>query len=236
MTLERGDLLTGLFASVILHAFVVAMVGLTWTSRPVLETVPELPSFVSAVVLEKPAAVKPVARPQPKPAKKPVAKPAPKPVSKPAPSKPADAPPARPEPAFDQPALSELLAREELAFTKADQTPVTAPADTASSVSDAEQAEVASYQQAIQQSVTSRWIIPATARGRDDLRASVRVTLLPGGEVLDIKLIKGSGDRAFDDSLQSAVRAASPLPVPSGPLFHERFRVMTLEFDPGMKK
>ena len=88
----------------------------------------------------------------------------------------------------------------------------------------------------IQQSVTSRWIIPATARGRDDLRASVRVTLLPGGEVLDIKLIKGSGDRAFDDSLQGAVRAASPLPVPSGQLFHESFRVMTMEFDPGMKK
>ena len=235
MILERSDLVTGLFASVLLHGFVVALVGMSWTSEPVLTSVPELPNFVSAVVVEKPVAKPRPPKPRPKPAAKPKPKPAPKQPA--AVSKPVEkAPPPDTTPSFEEPALSELLAREELAFTKEDQTPVTAPSDTASELSDEEQAEMASYQQAIQQSITSRWIMPATARGRDDLRASVRVTLLPGGEVLDIKLIGSSGDRAFDDSLQGAVRAASPLPVPSGELFHENFRVMTLEFDPGMKK
>jgi len=66
------------------------------------------------------------------------------------------------------------------------------------------------------------------------LSAHVRIRLLPGGEVLDVKLVKSSGDRAFDDSAVNAVKSAGRLPVPSGDLFNRHFRDITINFHPQM--
>lgn len=243
MFLERGDLAAALLVSVMLHLLVIGLVSFSWSSDPQLQRPPTPPSFVQAVVMEKQP--KPAARP--KPAPKPRPAPAPKPQAQPKPAatpkpqvqtKPAAPPdtPAVTAPSFSEPDLSELLAREELdmATDTAPAQPVDSKPGDADKQSETD-AQVTSYQQAIRQAITNRWIIPATARRKDDLVARVRVHVLPGGEVLDVALVSSSGDSAFDESVRSAIRSVGTLPVPSGELFHEHFRVMTFEFNPRMK-
>jgi colicin import membrane protein len=42
-----------------------------------------------------------------------------------------------------------------------------------------------------------------------------RVTLLPGGSVLDAVLLKSSGNPAYDEATERAIYKAQPLPLPS---------------------
>jgi colicin import membrane protein len=84
---------------------------------------------------------------------------------------------------------------------------------------------------AIQRKVNSRWIRPVSMRA--GLRCTVRVKLLPSGDVMDVSITKGSGDRVFDRSAENAVRKASPLPIPRDrELFSKNFRVFSFEFNP----
>lgn len=91
-----------------------------------------------------------------------------------------------------------------------------------------EQSEVDHYVEIIKQTVEREWIKPVQWQG---LRCRVRVKLMPGGEVLEVQIVAGSGDPLFDSSVETAVRKASPLPVPSGPLF-DRFRELEFVFNP----
>ncbi len=95
----------------------------------------------------------------------------------------------------------------------------------------ARQKEIDRYRAAIRQAVTNRWHIPAGATA--DLRTEIRVRLLPSGEVLDVQILRASGDPAFDKSVEAAVYRASPLPVPSpdSGLFDE-FREVIFAFTP----
>ncbi len=95
----------------------------------------------------------------------------------------------------------------------------------------ARQKAVDRYRAAIRQAVTNRWNIPAGATS--ELRTEVKVRLIPSGEVIDVQILRSSGDVAFDRSVEAAVYRASPLPVPppeSG-LFDE-FREVIFEFTP----
>lgn len=84
---------------------------------------------------------------------------------------------------------------------------------------------------AIQQRVINRWIKPPTSA--NGLRCKIRVKLLPSGDVMDVQVIKSSGDSVFDRSAENAVRKASPLPVPnSRALFNQNFRTFTFNFIP----
>lgn len=238
-----SDLGVGLAVSVVLHVVVLGLVGFSWDSDPALKRAPDVPPFVQAVVMEKPqkapARAAPKPKPQPKPKPKPKPRPEPKAVEK-TPAKPAPKPTPTPKPAWQQPDMEALLADEELSMDQP--TPEQRPTGDNDaqleqvSADDGEQArQIASYEQAIIAAISNRWILPATARARDDLVARVRIHLLPGGEVIDVSLVSSSGDRTFDDSVQAAVRAAGTLPVPSGDLFHEQFRILQLEFNPSMK-
>lgn len=240
------DLGPALAIAIALHLLIVGAVTFTWSSEPVLKTVRPLPPHVQAVILEKPApkpapkaVVKPAEKPKPvpkpkpapKPVPKPVAKPEPKPVAKPAPKpepKPAPKPEPEPEPepSFTAPELDELMASEDRELESSAQQQREQAAREAS--------ETESYISAITAALSQRWIIPATARQKDALSAHVRIRLLPGGEVLDVKLVKSSGDRAFDDSAVNAVKSAGRLPVPSGDLFNKHFRDITINFHPQM--
>ncbi|KAF3981723.1 MAG: cell envelope integrity protein TolA [Methylococcales symbiont of Hymedesmia sp. n. MRB-2018] len=84
---------------------------------------------------------------------------------------------------------------------------------------------------AIQQKVIKRWIKPVlSAKG---MNCTVRVKLLPSGDVMDVAVIKSSGNDIFDRSAENAVRKASPLPVPKNrALFAKRFRLFTFRFEP----
>jgi TonB family protein len=91
-------------------------------------------------------------------------------------------------------------------------------------------AEVAKYQAGIRQKITTHWKRPETTRRGP--ATTVRVKLEPGGQVTAAKLVRSSGDTAFDRSVLSAVRRASPLPVPEDPDRFERFREIEFVFKP----
>lgn len=96
-----------------------------------------------------------------------------------------------------------------------------------------EATEVEKYKALIRQRAVRYWSYPPSAlRG---LKCIVRVRLVPGGEVVQATVIRGSGDAAFDRSVEAAVRKAAPLPVPSDPDLFENFREFTFEFglEPG---
>ena len=84
---------------------------------------------------------------------------------------------------------------------------------------------------AIQQKVNRNWTRPiAIGKG---LQSTIRVKLLPSGDVMEAVVIRSSGDAIFDRSAENAVRKASPLPVPSDPdLFMNKFRTFTFVFKP----
>jgi colicin import membrane protein len=91
--------------------------------------------------------------------------------------------------------------------------------------------EINRYRVLIKQEVTRHWNIPATAA--QDLVCEVKVRLIPSGDVVDVQIIKSSGDPAFDNSVEKAVYRAAPLSVPpveSG-LFEE-FREVVFQFEP----
>jgi colicin import membrane protein len=91
--------------------------------------------------------------------------------------------------------------------------------------------EINKYRVLIKQEVTRHWNIPATAA--QDLICEVKVRLIPSGDVVDVQIIKSSGDPAFDNSVEKAVYRAAPLSVPpveSG-LFEE-FREVVFQFEP----
>jgi colicin import membrane protein len=67
---------------------------------------------------------------------------------------------------------------------------------------------------------------------RDDARAEFRVTLLPDGSVLLTKLIKSSGNNAYDNNVERAILKSSPLPLPPDVSMFNRFRVLLLVFRP----
>ncbi|HEX5276636.1 MAG TPA: cell envelope integrity protein TolA [Fluviicoccus sp.] len=57
----------------------------------------------------------------------------------------------------------------------------------------------------------------------------VRIIVIPGGEVINVLKLKGSGNQAFDDSVMAAIRKASPLPVPSdAEVFNDNFRTFSM--------
>jgi colicin import membrane protein len=67
---------------------------------------------------------------------------------------------------------------------------------------------------------------------RGNPEVQVRITILPGGEVLDARVVKASANRIYDEAILRAIRSASPLPVPpaSSELF-PTFRDLILNFE-----
>jgi len=86
------------------------------------------------------------------------------------------------------------------------------------------------YIEIIKQKVTRNWFKPAGAQ--QGLSCTVMVRLIPGGEVLDVRITTSSGDPVFDRSVETAVLKASPLPLPPDPSLFERFRILQFVFKP----
>ena len=82
----------------------------------------------------------------------------------------------------------------------------------------------------IQQKVKQNWIHPSLPES--GLSCKIQVKLIPGGEVIDARVIQSSGARAFDRSAETAVLKASPLPVPTDPSLFSRFRTFEFIFKP----
>ena len=84
---------------------------------------------------------------------------------------------------------------------------------------------------AIKKKVENNWIRPLSAGS--GLKCTIRVKLLSSGEVMDTMIVTSSGDSGFDSSAESAVKKASPLPIPSDKeLFNKDFRSFEFVFNP----
>ena len=98
----------------------------------------------------------------------------------------------------------------------------------AAEVRDLQQKKFDGFVNAIRAKIRGRANVPDTVRGNPEV--TVRIRVLPGGEVLDITVVKRSSNPAYDTAIERAIRSASPLPVPpaSDPLFPQ-FRELNLE-------
>ena len=88
--------------------------------------------------------------------------------------------------------------------------------------------EIDKYQVLIRQKVVRNWLKPSgTSKG---LVSTVKVRLIPGGDVIDVKVIKSSGNAVYDRSVERAVRKASPLPLPKNPAIAARMYDIEFNF------
>jgi colicin import membrane protein len=93
----------------------------------------------------------------------------------------------------------------------------------------AQQKEFNEWIDRIRARIRSRANVPDSVTGKPEAQFLIRI--LPGGEVLDVTLRKSSGNPAYDNAIERAIRSASPLPVPppNSELF-PRFRELNLVF------
>ena len=81
----------------------------------------------------------------------------------------------------------------------------------------------------IKDKIERNWLRPpGTAQG---LQCVVRVSQIPGGEIVEAEIRESSGNIAFDRSVEEAVLRSSPLPVPKDPSLFDRSIVITFEPD-----
>jgi len=93
----------------------------------------------------------------------------------------------------------------------------------------ADDLEIARYINAVRTKVASVFIYPDLAEG---LKCTLYVRMIPGGEVIEARVIQPSGNATFDRQAENAVRKAAPLPVPSDPRLFQRMREIKFVFDP----
>ncbi|STX51717.1 TolA colicin import membrane protein [Legionella busanensis] len=90
--------------------------------------------------------------------------------------------------------------------------------------------EVNKYKAMIINAISQQWILPENVN--DNLSSQFRIRLAPSGEVLEVSLIRSSGDPILDRSAQTAIYKASPLPVPTDPTTFDLFRDISLTVRP----
>jgi colicin import membrane protein len=69
------------------------------------------------------------------------------------------------------------------------------------------------YQDMIRATVRGNTRLPPDLQGNPEVRFLVK--LLPTGEVVDVKRTKSSGNAAYDEAVERAIRKSSPLPLPA---------------------
>ncbi|MCH9636862.1 MAG: cell envelope integrity protein TolA [Gammaproteobacteria bacterium] len=86
------------------------------------------------------------------------------------------------------------------------------------------------YRHLILQAIAQQWIIPPEMNKH--LETKLDVHLAPGGMVLEVSIVKSSGNLVLDRSAQTAVYKASPLPVPKNRGLFHTFRRINLTVRP----
>jgi colicin import membrane protein len=234
--------------AVLVHLIFAAVLvfGVNWQTKEAAPVMAELWNSLPAL------APKPVPKPEPEPepAPLPEPKPQPKPVPKPEPkleqSKPVkadielkDKEKKRKEEerkkAETEKRLKEQALKEQLDQVEAEQ-----------AASKQRAAAEAARQQAAAQAASQRLMADAISRISSHVRrfvvmppdvvgnpqAEFEVFLIPTGEVLNVKLSRSSGNPAYDNAVERAIRKASPLPLPTDPALVGRFRELKLKFRP----
>ena len=86
------------------------------------------------------------------------------------------------------------------------------------------------YKAQILAAIMPNWYIPSDAHKSQKVICLVQ--LAPGGEVVDVKLVRSSGNVALDRSARTAIYKSSPLPVPQDPELFNQFRELRLTLSP----
>ncbi|MGH8699645.1 MAG: cell envelope integrity protein TolA [Burkholderiales bacterium] len=220
--------------------FALLVFGVTWQKRETPPMVAELWSSLPA-----PKAAPPPPSVEPKPVPKAEPKPLPKVEPKPAP-KPDIALRDKKEKALKakERELAEKKKREEQArlealkqqqaqeaeAKRAAQEQAEALKKLAQQQAAAQASEVDKYKQLIADHIRRRIFEPPGLQGNPQVELDV--TVLPGGDVLEVRTRKASGQPSWDAAVERAVRGASPLPLPQDPTLHSRFRELDLRFRP----
>ena len=90
--------------------------------------------------------------------------------------------------------------------------------------------EIQRYLGRIQAAVSAGFVYPAGLP--PGLKCTLFVRLIPGGEVVEARVIQSSGNAVFDRQAENAVRRAAPLPVPPEARLFNQMREFTFVFEP----
>jgi len=90
------------------------------------------------------------------------------------------------------------------------------------------QTEIDKYQVLIRQKIERNWLKPPGEL--KSLVSVVDVRLIPGGDVIDVSVVRTSGNLVYDRSAERAVRKASPLPLPQDPVIAAKLFNFKFEF------
>ena len=82
------------------------------------------------------------------------------------------------------------------------------------------------YKAKIYSKIRSRIVTPPNLPG--DPVVEFEVILLPGGDILEVKLKKSSGFAVFDSAVERAIHLSKPLPLPPDPTLFGKFRELNI--------
>lgn len=259
LSVTRSDKSKARLLAIVMHAaFVVLLIfGVSWQKKPpepvmadLWSNLPQLPQPKLEVTPEVEPAPKPLPPPAPKvtppPAPKVVPVPAPKPdialqdkdkkkkaEPKPEPKvEPKPEPKPRPEAKKDDSAKREADRKAAEAEKEAQEKAAVEKAAAAERAAKAAAAarENQKYINGIRGKVYARVALPPDLQGNPE--AVFVVSLLPGGELLNVTLRTSSGNPAYDAAVERAIRQAQPFDVPSGEQFQQYFRQFPMVFRP----
>lgn len=94
----------------------------------------------------------------------------------------------------------------------------------------ATQSEVARFKEMIQAKISRNIVMPPDVP--ENAVAKFKVIVLPGGSVADVKLLKSSGNLAYDSAGERAIYKAQPLPMPQDAGIARLFRELQLSVKP----
>jgi colicin import membrane protein len=89
---------------------------------------------------------------------------------------------------------------------------------------------IAEYMERIRTKVRQNIIEPPGLQGNPT--AEFDVVVIPGGDVLSVKLVRSSGVPAYDAAAERAITKSAPLPLPPNPELFARFRDLRLSVRP----
>jgi colicin import membrane protein len=91
--------------------------------------------------------------------------------------------------------------------------------------------EVSRYKDMIRAKIRRNIVMPDGVS--EQAEAQFSVIVLPGGSVAEAKLVKSSGNSAYDSAVERAIYTAQPLPLPKDEGLARLFRELNLSVKPG---
>ena len=227
--------------TLLIHGLLLYLLTANWetTEREIIRAKPA-PNVINARLVDiseiskpKPAPPKPKAvtvKPKSKPKATPPKPKAVTPKPKLAPPKPNPIPKLKSKPTPAKPTPPQQSNRDAFAAIVRDEL-ATADAQQQATVTAGEMS--ASFVSLIQRTVVNYWSRPPSAR--NGMECELSIQLIPTGEVVNVTLVRSSGNSAFDSSAINAVQKAGAFPelqnLPSRE-FEKNFRRLTLIFKP----